>query len=258
MPYMENIMKKTNLILNIVLLLSLVFAVTACDTDLAAELQEATPTEIDPVAIFTSAAATVGAQMTQTAAAFSPTPLSPTETPVPQPTATLIQLNGSPTAVSALPTFTPIPGVSTLVPTATQITTINTVSGPLCDDMNYGDPVDITYADYSEVPAGTDFYKIWRVRNTGTCTWDDGYILIPIGSEIMAGSRTNDPNPLDAANPAFKFDTNVQPGESVDVGAKLSAPLTNGTYATHFILKNDRGYNFGGVLTVIIKVTDGK
>ena len=251
-------MKRINLILNIVLLLSLVFAMTACDTDLAAELQEATPTEIDPVAIFTSAAATVGAQMTQTAAAFSPTPLPPTETPLPQSTATLIQLNASPTLVSGLPTFTPIPGVSTLIPTATKIAAINTVSGPLCDSMNYGDPLDITYADYSEVPAGTNFLKVWRVINTGTCTWDDGYILIPVGSEIMAGSRTNDSNPLDAANPAFKLKVNVQPGESIDVGAKLTAPLDNGTYATHFILQNDRGANFGGVLTVIIKVTNGK
>ena len=74
----------------------------------------------------------------------------------------------------------------------------------------------------------------------------------------MEGTRTNDLNPLDAANPAFKFKTTVQPGENVDVGAKLTAPLDNGTYATHFMLQNDRGSYFGGVITVIIKVTDGK
>lgn len=247
-------MNKIKPILKIALLLSLVLALSACGSDLAAELQQdAAPTEIDPVAIFTSAAATVGAQMTQTAAAFSPTPAPPTETPLPQPTATLVQLN----TPIGLATATLNPALPTLISTATQVTVLNTPDGPVCDSMNYGDPVDITYADYTEVPAGTDFYKIWRVINTGTCTWDYGYILVPVGSEIMAGSRTGDLNPLDAVTPAFEVNNDVAPGEVTDVGATLTAPLTNGTYATHFVLQNDRGSYFGGVLTVIIKVTDG-
>lgn len=248
-------MKRINLILNIVLLLSLVFAMTACDTDLAAELQEATPTEIDPVAIFTSAAATVGAQMTQTAAAFSPTPLPPTETPLPQSTATLIQLNASPTAVSGLPTFTPIPGVSTLIPTATQVAVINTVTGPICDAMGYGSPLDINYADDTVVPPGTTFQKIWRVVNTGVCTWDDGYVLVYVGD----GENTRgDQNPMGVGKIPHKINANVQPGESVDLGAVMTAPLDNGTYESCFVLQNDRGAFFGGYVCVRIKVTDGK
>ena len=260
-------MKRMNLVVNMILLLSLLLALTACDTDLAAELQQDqapaaggdTVTEIDPVAIFTEAAATVNAQLTQTAMAWSPTPLPPTNTPLPQPTATLIQLNATATLDPAQPTFTPlgIAGASTLIPTATTAAIVNTPGGPVCDSMNYGDPVDINYADYTAVPAGTDFKKVWRIVNTGTCTWDDGYILVPVGSEVMAGSRTGDLNPLDAVNPAYKFKSSVGPGQSADVWANLSAPLTNGTYATHFVLQNDRGVYFGGVLTVIIKVTDG-
>lgn len=244
-------MKKLNHIWKIVLLLSLVLALSACGSDVASELQQdATPTEIDPVAIFTSAAATVGAQMTQTAAAFSPTP---TETAIPQPTATLIQLD---TPV-ALATATLDPALPTLVSTATQVTIINTPDGPICDALTYGSPVDINYPDNSEVPAGTNFEKIWRIYNSGVCTWDDGYILVPV-SQTSDPVRGGDTNPLDAANPSFALKVNVAPGEVLDVGAKLTAPLDNGTYSTTFLMMNDRGVYFGGPLTVIIVVVDGK
>ena len=268
-------MKKTTTLINIILLLSLVFAVTACDTDLAAELQEdqaaqgeapaaeAAPGEIDPAAIFTEAAATVSAQITQTAAAFSPTPPPPTATQVVLPTATLIQLDGAPTTDPASATVTPIGGIqatftpiagATLIPTATTVATINTQEGPVCDSMSYGDPVDVTYPDESTVPAGHDFTKVWLVTNSGTCGWDDGYILVPVGAE---STRPNDLNPLDASNPAALIGGTIAPGESTHLGVQLTAPLTNGTYATHFVLQNDRGSYFGGALTVIIKVVDG-
>ncbi len=268
-------MKNMKTILKIALLLSLLLALSACGSDVMAELQQeqqaqpageeplavnAEPTAVDPVAIFTSAAATVGAQMTQTAASFSPTPPPPTATQVVQPTATLIQLNAATATTDpafAQSTATLGVGVVPTIPTATAVAIVNTPAGTPCNAMNYGTPLDINYEDYSVVPAGNEFYKIWRITNTGTCTWDDGYVLVPVGSEIMAGSRTNDLNPLDALNPAFKITSLVAPGQNVDVGAKLSAPLTNGTYATHFVMADDQGTYFGGVLTVIIKVEDG-
>ena len=260
------IMKPIKMILKAALLLSLVLALSACGTDLAAELQqEATQTAIDPVAIFTAAAATVEAQLTQTAAAFSPTPPPPTETFTPEPTATLVQLDTPVTLPTftpdpALPTFTPIAGgsVPTLVPTATIVTISNTPAGPICDEMRYGDPLDINYPDGSSVSAGHNFEKIWRIYNTGVCTWDDGYVLVPVSS---TSTRSGDNNPLDAATPAFKIgiqSANVEPGGVVDVGAKLTAPLDNGTYTTCFMMQNDRGSYFGGVLCVEIVVKDGK
>ncbi len=254
-------MKNMKTIWKLVLLLSLLLALTACGSDVAAELQDATPTQVDPAAIFTSAASTVAAQLTQTAAAFSPTPPPPTETLIPQPTATLINLD-APTAISTLdptlPTLTPLAGgIPTVIPTATTVA-LSTQSGPICDEMTYGSPVDINYPDGSAVPARTDFEKIWRVYNSGVCTWDEGYMLIPVSS---TSTRSGDNNPLDAANPAYKFGGNdnpsVPPGGTVDVGAHLTAPKDNGEYTTCFILVNDRGVYFGGVLCADIKVTDG-
>ncbi len=244
-------MKYRKQIWQFALLLILLLTLTACNLETVADA-EATPTEIDPVAIFTSAAQTVAAQLTQTAAAFSPTPAPATATPTMLPTATLVNLD-SPTAVGTIPTLQP--GAPTLVPTLTPVTLLSTPEGPICDAMTYGTPLDITYLDGSTVPAGSDFKKIWRVYNTGVCTWDDGYVLVAAGS---SSTRPNDNNPLDAPNPAWKLKTNVQPGEAVDIGVTLSAPLDNGTYSTCFILVNDRGVYFGGVICVEIVVKDGK
>ena len=259
-------MKKMKRFLKAAFLLTLLLTLSACGSDLAAELQQgqetagAAATEVDPVAIFTSAAATVNAQITQTAAAFSPTPPPATSTPIPQPTATLVQVNTPLAGVTAtldpaLPTFTAtVVGAATSIPTATQAV-ISTQGGPVCDSMTY-DPatLDQTYADGTEVPAGTNFEKIWRIYNNGTCTWDDGYELVYYSSISSRG----DANPLDAAPVVFKIKTNVQPGEAVDVGAKLTAPLDNGDYTSYFVMRNDRGDFFGGFLSVVIKVTDGK
>ncbi len=252
-------MKNKN-ILFIVLSLILLLTLSACGSDVFAELnnttpaaQNAEPTTIDPVAIFTSAAETVAAQMTQTAIAFSPTPAPPTATQVIPPTATLIQLNAaSPTAIAGAGT------VPTITPIATTVTIANTPEGPICDSMRYGDPLDVNYPDDSEVPAGTNFEKIWRIYNDGVCTWDEGYMLVPIASN---STRPNDLNPLDAANPAWEFNKSnriTAPGEVADISAHLTAPLDNGTYETCFILQNDRGVYFGGVVCVRIKVVDGK
>jgi hypothetical protein len=270
---MENLMKNKK-ILFVVLSLILLLSLSACGSDVFAELEQgqtaqpaeqsaeeppaadAEPTAVDPVAIFTSAAETVAAQITQTAAAFSPTPEPPTAIP---PTATLIQLDAaSPTPNPALPTATLGAGVVptvTIIPTATTVTIVNTPEGPICDSMAYGSPLDINYADNTVVPAGTTFEKIWRITNTGVCTWDDGYILVYIGD----GENTRgDQNPMGVASVPFKIKNNVQPGQNVDVGAVMTAPLDNGTYESCFVMQNDRGVFFGGAVCVKIKVTDGK
>ena len=259
---MENNMKLTKKVWLILVLISLL-TLSACGGQTVAEAEaeaagtsvEADTTEIDPVAIFTSAAATVAAQLTETAISFSPTPEPATATVTAIPaTATLVDLNQTPlpttdailvesTATLALgvPTFTP--GLPTLFPTATPVT-LPTQAGPICDAMLYGAPLDITIPDGASIAPGADFYKIWRIQNNGVCTWDDGYQLV-----VVSGKAT-----LDAANPAWRLDTLVLPGQNVDVGAHLTAPLAAGVYETCFLMQNDRGAYFGGYLCVEILV----
>jgi hypothetical protein len=249
---MEMIMKYTKNIWKLTLILGLLLSISACS--LEETPSEPTPTVVDPAAIFTAAAETVAAQLTQTAIAFSPTPAPATATSTMAPTATLVNLDAA-TPIGGIPTLTLQPGVPTLVPTLTPATILNTPDGPICDEMTYGSPVDVNYPDGSEVSAGTDFEKIWRVYNTGVCTWDDGYILVPVSG--YSEPDKGDTNPLDAPNPAWELKANVAPGEVVDIGVNLTAPLANGTHTTCFILQNDRGVNFGGVLCVVVVVNDG-
>ena len=249
-------MKYTKRIYLFSLLMVLLLALSACGGQTVAEVEAtaaAAAEEVDPVAIFTSAAATVAAQLTETALSFSPTPLPATATPTMIPaTATLVNLNTTPlptVAIGTPPTL--VPGAPTLIPTATQVTIGTTPDGPICDEMTYGSPVDVNYPDGSTVKAGVDFEKIWRVYNTGVCAWDDGYILIAVST---SSSRSGDNNPLDSPSPAWALKTTVEPGGVIDIGVNLTAPATVGEYGTCYILQNDRGVYFGGPLCVEVVV----
>ncbi len=236
-----NSIKKTWLFVLVMLALTL----TACSGKTVAEAEAgkdgAGTEEVDPEAIFTSAAATVAAQLTETAISFSPTPAPATAIPTLLATATPIDLLPSPTGIGT---------ATTLVPTAiTPVPTATLGNGEICDAMLYGVPLDITIPDNTILKPGEDFYKIWRIQNNGICTWDEGYQLV-----VVSGKQT-----LDAANPAWQLlDGHVAPGEVVDVGAHLTAPLaeTKGddAYETCFLMQNDRGVYFGGYLCAKIRV----
>src|SRR5919106_5802545 len=140
---------------------------------------------IDPNAISTAAAETVMAQLsvqfTQTAlAAPSPT-LALTDTPVSLPTSSL------PTAgTGALPTVsfltTPLAGVTQLAsPIVAPPVAATAALGDACNNAIY--IADLTIPDGTVLRPGEDFRKVWQIRNTGSCTWDEGYGLIFIGGD---------------------------------------------------------------------------
>jgi len=162
----------------------------------------------DVNAIYTSAAYTVVAEFTLTAASFTATPLPPTETPMPElPTATETQAFTSNPTLAALGT-----------PVA------------LCDD--YAFISDVTIPDDTTMTANQDFVKTWKIKNTGICTWDTGYGLIYSHGEKMSGK----PVPLSA---------NVAPGEEVDVSVNLRAPGKPGKYFGAWKMVNPKGIPFG-------------
>lgn len=223
----RNIMTKNPLILYA---LGVALLLAACAPSAAA------PTQPDPNAIFTQAAQTAFANVTLTALVTTPTPeptATPTFTPIPQnqPTAAI------PTAATTplvLPTLGGVPGVQ---PTA---------SGPLCDDAVYVD--DVTVADYSQVSPGQTINKIWRVKNTGVCTWDEGYGVRygwgdPPELTTLWGGATG-----------WLTSGTVAPGQTLDIGVTLTAPTKPGTYIGYFRMINDNNYYFGGTLSIIIVV----
>ena len=212
---------------------------------------------VDPNAISTAAAETVMAQLslqfTQTAqAAPSPTTAN-TNTPVTFPTSSLPTLGAvsSPTTgagTGALPTVsflsTPLPGVTQLG--STVVAPPAAATAPLGDACNNSIYIaDLTIPDGTVLRPGEDFRKVWQFRNTGSCTWDEGYGLIFIG-----GDQAIDPvNYEITASRDF-----IGPGEDAEFDIPLTAPLTEGTYQGTWRMRNDQGVFFGTLLTVVFEV----
>ena len=183
----------------------------------------ATPVESTPdvLAVRTSAASTVVAEITLTAAAFTSTPLPATETPIPE----------LPTATATL-AFTTDP---------TQIA-LGT-PGELCDNFSFDNAtVDVTILDGTQMTPGQEFVKTWKIKNTGICAWGDGYGLIYAGyADDMDGQ-------------AVPLGTLVEVGQEIDVSVNFKAPAKVGEYTSAWQMANALGIPFGKAIFVKIIV----
>jgi hypothetical protein len=192
------------------LLLVLCFALlglSACNLPLSAANTTATLN-------VTQAYQTVEARLTQAAlaspAATSPVP--PTET---KPAATT-QASGDGT-----PTITPTPKASV------------TAAAKLCDQAEPGTPIDVTIQDDTQMLPGQTFTKVWRLRNSGTCTWSKDYSIA-----VFSGESMDAPSSVPLPN-------KVEPGGSMDISVDLVAPGTAGSYQGNWKLRNASGTWFG-------------
>ena len=190
---------------------------------LLAACAPATPIEPTPdvLAIRTSAAKTVVAEFTLTAA------MLPTNTPLP-------------------PTLTPTPEAPTATPTVALATDPTLIAlgtpGVLCDDFSFDlATVDVTILDGTAMTPGQEFVKTWKIKNTGNCAWGDGYSLTYSYGERMDGQ----PVPLG---------TVVQVDQEVEVSVNFKAPTAIGEYTSAWQMTNAKGVPFGKVVFVKIVV----
>ncbi len=95
------------------------------------------------------------------------------------------------------------------------------------------------------VNPGTPFTKTWRIRNNGTCTWTDGYLLTPVGGNVPQAGMGGAATPLGRV---------VAPGETVDVTVNLVAPLLPGVYQGFWSMRSPNGLLFGDRIWVGITV----
>ncbi|HSO11125.1 MAG TPA: NBR1-Ig-like domain-containing protein [Anaerolineales bacterium] len=196
-------------------------------------------------AIVGTTVAQFSAQFTQTALAVPPATNTPTPTNTPQelptfalPTVSFLITPTIAGAATPLPGFTPI--ASPAAPGATQ------ALGDECSNNVFEG--DVTIPDGEIIAPGTDFQKIWKIRNTGNCIWDDGYTLVYIG-----GSTPN----LDPYNFEFKkVEDFVSSGEAINIGINLTTPCAPGKYEGHWRMRNDKGYYFGTILSVYVEVKE--
>lgn len=204
-------------------------------------------------AIVGTTLAQFSAQFTQTALAVPPvtnTP-EPTNTPQELPTFALPTDSGALPTISfdATPTtaggaVTPLPGFTQLAspaaPAATQ------ALGDSC--LNSVFEADITVPDGQVVLGGETLQKIWKIRNSGSCTWDEGVELVYIGGSIQNDNVTNF---------VFQSKDAVASGEAINIGIWFNAPCAQGNQEGHWRLRSDSGYYFGTILSLYIKV-EGK
>jgi len=196
-------LKKRLIGLNTLLILSL--ALTACGP------QETPAPTIDANQLFTQAAVTVIAQLTQNAPTVTPT-IPATNTP--EATATL----------AALPTLAMLPTLAPM-PTATSAA----ANSP--DKALY---VTQSPADNTSVKTGQVFNIIWRLRNVGTTTWNQNYQYRFYSAANKIPTSAN----------GYNLTTTVAPNAEVELKVVATAPGTPGTYDTRWVLTNPEGVNF--------------
>lgn len=191
-------MKKTTYLLLTIFITSALL-LGACNLPQAESPEDADATAVaeTAMAVFTQAAETAAG-------------LNPSETPTP-----LATMTGVPT--------------NTLFPT--QITTATPTPVP-CNRASF--VKDVSYADNTNVPAGTTFTKTWRLKNNGSCTWTSGYVLLFDSGDQMGASAT-----------ASITSGSVTPGETVDISVNLTSPTTPGTYQGNFKLRSPDNIVFG-------------
>jgi hypothetical protein len=107
---------------------------------------------------------------------------------------------------------------------------------------------DVTIVDDTVFHYGEPLTKTWRIRNVGTCTWNNTYRLVFAGGDKFAGPA------------AVPMPANVAPDQTVDVSVTLTAPGAPGQYQSFWQLQAPDGTLFGvggsanGVVWIKIRV----
>lgn len=220
----------------LLLTLIVVIALGACN------LPTARPTaQTNPNAVFTAAAETVQVQLTKNAL-LNPPGLTATIAPPTITPDTVVDVQPTP---AALPSNTQEPGIvaSPTSPPSAGATSV-------CDAAQF--IADVTIPDGSPFSSGTTFTKTWRLKNTGTCTWNSSYALVFDSGNSM-GTVTR-----------VSLSGTTAPGAFLDISVSLQAPATDGLYRGYWGLVNPAGVRLpvasgakGNSFYVEIKVGSG-
>jgi hypothetical protein len=100
---------------------------------------------------------------------------------------------------------------------------------------------DVTIPDDTEILPGKAFTKTWRLQNTGTRTWGNGFQLVFVRGNPMTAS-------LSHSVPA------AMAGQEVDISVPMTAPATPGDVFGDWRLRDDRDGFFGDLIHVKITV----
>jgi len=168
-----------------------------------------------------------------------------------------------PTSVASSPTIMlTIAPTSTLEPTALPISSPTAIPQPTAtfapvstscqDSAQY---ISDDRLDGTTYAPNTPFTKTWAVKNTGSCTWDNTYLVYQISGALM----TQQPGYW-----IVQQGQTVAPGQTVNISIGMTSPVGNGNYASYWGLKKENGQLMpiqgganGNSFYVKIKVNDG-
>ena len=191
----------------------------------------------------TRAAEIANRGMTQTASAINLAP-SATQGP-PSPTVTLIYPTANTpdnSGVSPTPDSGETGGGQT--PGSTQAATQSTPFSTPTAGASGETPCYRANLEYETIPDGTriarekNFVKIWRLKNTGSCTWTPAFDLFFVEGALLNASSVVQLTTID-----------VQPNGYVDVTVDMQSPLQTGSYTGYWMLRSPDGVIFGVSIT---------
>jgi Ig-like domain from next to BRCA1 gene/PA14 domain len=136
------------------------------------------------------------------------------------------------------PAQPPVTASATPAPTATPspsatFTAAPSLTPPAACTNRASFMEDVTFPDGATVPVGSAFTKIWRMRNTGTCTWSRDYGLVFLSGSQLGGEKR------------LALAASVAPGETADLSLPLRAPSAAGRYKGYWMLAAPSSATFG-------------
>jgi hypothetical protein len=100
---------------------------------------------------------------------------------------------------------------------------------------------DVNVPDGTQIQPGAAFNKTWRMKNTSSCDWGEGYTLAH-DSDTLLGTE--------ASTPVRTTPSNAM----VDITVPMVAPNQPGVYTSTWRMKDPTGQWFGNRVFVVIQV----
>ncbi len=160
------------------------------------------------------------------------------------------QANNTPDAIATEPiemaSSTPLANVTLVVPNQTSLPTAASVptntpvpaatasaaaSGTCTNSADF--VTDISIPDGTTLTSNSSFIKTWRIKNTGTCSWDSGYSLVFVDGTLLM--------PVNYA----PLPGTIAPGQTFDLSLNMTAPIYPGNYESDWKLRTPSGALFG-------------
>lgn len=146
--------------------------------------------------------------------------------------ASFVSATQTPPQITHTPQLSPSPRLTEVKTRPVEATDVQFTPVP-CDQAAPGHPIDVSIPDNTAIKAGKQFTKIWRLVNTGSCTWTSEYSVVWFSGADMGLMRVQ------------RFTKPVEPGKSVDLAVDMVAPQSAGVYQSNWKISNPQKQLFG-------------